>query len=444
MFCSRWIINGMLLSWLVLLPVFSYGQTMEEEIKILKDRIELLEKKMAEKELEQPLPMEPALEERIFSLEREVDRLGYSAELLETLSSIEAGGDLTLIMQQAERNKRGKDKGDLSTSADLELRLPVGPFGILFTRANVGQGEGVAKWLPNNFSGPNADLEFDDSRFQWVEAWFGTTFPWPSIKDQRFSTNVGKMDPTAFFDTNRLANAETDQFIADLFVNNLGIDWGGDDNGYGFGSRLAHRFTSINQKGLTVEGSLGYFDGDGDFSDTFRDPFLIAELSVNRSYNGLEGNYHFYAWQNDQNHTEWKNYNGNGKRNRGFGFSIDQDISSNLAFFTRYGYQDPDVSKFDQVITMGGRIVGNHWRRARDHLGVAYGMSHISKDYKKHSLEIDGYKADENEHYFEFYYRYNIWGDVAVTPDIQYVINPGGGEDGDGPWIFGLRLQVNF
>src|SRR3990172_7390450 len=442
MSCYRWIISGMVLGWLILLPIPSLGLTMEEEIKLLKARIELLEKKLVEKETG-----EPVVEERVQYLEREVDRLGYRqypAQLLETISSVEAGGDLTLIMQRTENNTGRKNKGDLSTSADLNLGLPVGPYGNLFFRADVGQGEGVAKWLPNTFSGPNSDLEFDDARFQWVEAWFGTTYPWPSIYDQRFSFNMGKMDPTAFFDTNRLANTETDQFMADLFVNNLGIDWGGDDNGYGFGSRLAYRFTSIYQKGLTVEGSLGYFDSDGDFSDTFREPFVIAELDINRRYYGLEGNYRLYAWQNNREHSVWKNPDGNGKHNKGFGFSIDQGISSNLALFARYGYQDPQVSQFDQVITLGSRVIGNRWHRAKDHLGFAYGLSRISKDYKKHSLDVDGYKADKNEHYFELYYRYNLWGDVAITPDIQYVLNPGGDGDKDGLWILGLKLQVNF
>ena len=49
MSCYRWIISGMVLGWLILLPIPSLGLTMEEEIKLLKARIELLEKKLVEK-----------------------------------------------------------------------------------------------------------------------------------------------------------------------------------------------------------------------------------------------------------------------------------------------------------------------------------------------------------------------------------------------------------
>lgn len=436
-----------LISLLLLLPAHSQGTEVVEEIMKLKARIELLEKKLAEKETREASPEEGALEERVEYLERETERLGYRkypVGFFEALSGIETGGDLTLILQRTGNNTGRKDREDLSTSADLNLGLPAGPYGKLFFRANVGQGEGVAKFLPSTFSGPNSDLEFDDPRFQWVEAWLGATYPWPSIYDQRITFNIGKMDPTAFFDTNRLANTETDQFMADLFVNNLGIGWGGDDNGYGFGGRVAYRFTSIYQKGLTIEGSLGYFDSDGDFSGTFRKPFLITELDINRRYYGLDGNYRFYLWQNNRDHIEWRNPEGGGKQNQGFGFSMDQDLSNNLALFARYGYQDPEVSQFDQVITLGGRIIGNPWRRAKDYLGFAYGLSLVSKDYQKHSPKIDGYRADKHEHYFEVYYKYNLFGNLSLTPDLQYVINPGGDDDKDGLWVFGLRLQVNF
>ena len=49
--------------------------------------------------------------------------------------------------------------------------------------------------------------------------------------------------------------------MADIFVNNLAVETGGDGNGYGPGVAVGYRFTSIYNKGLNVKGSIGLFEG---------------------------------------------------------------------------------------------------------------------------------------------------------------------------------------
>lgn len=93
-------------------------------------------------------------------------------------------------------NSQGyRDKTEASYSGDLFLIVPAGPYGNVYFRGDVG----------------------------WTE------FPIPDIRDKRLELTIGKMNPTALFDGNTVANSETNQFLADIFVNDLALEFGGKD-----------------------------------------------------------------------------------------------------------------------------------------------------------------------------------------------------------------------
>ena len=69
-----------------------------------------------------------------------------------------------------------------------------------------------------HFSGPNADLEYNDPQFTLAEAFYWTSFPVPDVRDHRLELTIGKIDPSGIFDANEVANSETDQFMADLLL----------------------------------------------------------------------------------------------------------------------------------------------------------------------------------------------------------------------------------
>ncbi|MBI2058476.1 MAG: carbohydrate porin [Nitrospirae bacterium] len=397
---------------------------------------------------------EREVDERIVVLEDEVERLGYrqktGTSVLESLSGLELGAGLTMVnhatLNNDENSPSGGDTAETSLSGDLSILFPLGTYGLGLTRLLAGQGDGIAPHLPPTFSGPNADLEVNEDSFKLAEAWFGAELPYPSFRDKRVSFAVGKIDPAGFFDQNAVAGDETHSFLADLFVNNLSIDWGGDDNGYGLGTRFAYRFTSIFNKALSVEGQVGVFEGDGDFARPFDHPFLIGELDVSRSYYGLKGNYRFYVWTNQTDHQDFADVARTGRSNWGFGTSLDQQVMSGLALFLRYGRQDPRVGRSDQVVTVGGRLVGNAWNRGGDLLGLAAGYAHTSGDYSDAAPELDEGNPKGGEMYAEAYYTYKIQavGGLNLSPDVQYVRDPGGDKAADDFYIFGLRLQLDI
>ncbi|MEK7850528.1 MAG: carbohydrate porin, partial [Deltaproteobacteria bacterium] len=349
--------------------------------------------------------------------------------------------DLSFFLQGFSVDGEGRTDG--SYSGDLFLTIPVGPRGNIYMRGGVGEGEVIAGDLPPTFSGPNADLGFNEPKFTLVEAWYWTSFPIPDLRDQRLELTIGKVDPAGIFDANAMANSETDQFIADTFVNNLAIEFEGD----GAGVALGYRFTSIYSTGMEVVGRVGLFEGDisgeGTFSRVFDRPFVIGELDIKTSYYGLGGNYRIYGWVNQNSHSTWDGSDDD-ETNQGFGLSLDQRVSNDVTLFARYGIQDEDVSNFGQVVTVGGQIIGNGWRRGNDAIGIAYGLSKTSDKYEDVSLATDGYEANGDEHYIEAYYKYYANANLTISPDLQYVVNPGGDEEKDAILIYGARMQLTF
>lgn len=434
---------------LVIVPLFNAAPVFAED-DALKKRIEGLEKRTQELERteEEEKGRWEELTGHVETLEKELTMVDYRTgrirALEEKVGALTIGGDLSFFLQGVVNNAEGlpvsKDKADASYSGDIFLIVPSGPYGNIYLRGEVGQGEGIATLLPPTFSGPNADLGFTEPKFELAEAWYWTSIPYPDIRDQRPELTIGKIDPAALFDANAVANSETSQFIADIFVNNLALEFGD-----GPGLSMAYRFTSIYNKGLNVAGRVGLFEGDGDFKDVLDRPFLIAELDIWRPYYGLNGNYRVYGWTNRNKHTDLLDSGKDDISNQGFGLSIDQQLTNDITLFARYGMQDKDVSKNDQVLTIGGQIIGNDWRRANDTVGVAYGASHVSDKYKEASLTLDGYEADADyENYIEVYYRYWANQNLSISPDVQYIINPGGDEEKDNIFVYGIRMQATF
>lgn len=433
----------------LVIPSYSFA---EDEAASFKERMKNVEERV--EELEREHSKEKGLMEEIKThvetMENELDMVDYRTgrirALKEKVDAFSIGGDLSLILQGILKNDNGRDgKADGSYSADLFLIKPAGPYGNVFFRGDIGQGDGIAPLSPPTFSGPNADLEFNKPSFELVEAWYWTQFPIPDTKDRRLELTAGKMDPTAIFDTNKVANSENSQFLANIFVNNPALEFGGDSNGYGAGLSTGYRFTSIYDKGLKVIGRFGLFEGDGDFKDIMDRPFIITELDINRPYYGLDGNYRFYAWTNQRKHTDLLDPAKDNLPNKGFGLSIDQKVSDDVTLFARYGLQDKKVSRLDQVFTVGGQLIGNSWRRGNDAIGVAYGASHVSKKFKAASPGLFGYEASASfEHYIEAYYKYWANKNLSISPDIQYIVNPGGDGGKDDIFIYGVRAGVAF
>jgi hypothetical protein len=362
-------------------------------------------------------------------------------------------GWLTMIAQGTNGSKdastnKDADKSEGSLSADIffDTKLDGGKF---FLHLDIQQGMGLVNIPPllvapnGNATGPNNDIEsFNSDQVHVDEAWYETTFG-----NEKWVLTLGQLDPTAYFDTNNYANNERFQFIANQFGNNPTLEFGGTGNFYGPGVRLAYTPTD------NWVFSFSSIDSDGDYSSMFTRPFIIGEVDYARE-DGT-GNYRFYAWQNPQPH--YLNSGGAylfatavgdpsvdktdllGDENRGFGISIDQELTKDLGVWMRFGEQDETVAQFYRHISTGLQLTGDFIGRSEDVAGIGIGITQLSDDYKATNPDLEN-----QEQFFEAYYNFALTNALQLTPDIQFYNKPVGDGTKNSLTVYGVRAGVLF
>ncbi|MFZ2406284.1 MAG: carbohydrate porin, partial [Methylobacter sp.] len=259
----------------------------------------------------------------------------------------------------------------------------------------------------------------------------------------------GKLDPTAYFDNNDVANDETTQFLGRIFRNSLVIEF--PDNAAGM------RFCFL--PGDSVELCYGVFDGNSDWERVGDNLFNMGQVTLKTGFFNVPGNYRIYGWHNNVNHTKWLNTEKTKEPGYGFGFSFDQKAVEIATVFLRYGWQNPKVFNPDSMAigdlnyslshswSAGFQLEGKPWGREKDVFACAVGQAIASRDYKQAGESLDPARRAKPEGHLEAYYRISVYDHLSISPDFQYIWNPFGkdvADDVNGVFIGGLRAQVDF
>lgn len=401
----------------------------KSELEELKQRIEDLEKRVKSTEV--------------------VDELGHKFHPIHSIYGLKIGGGLTVTAQGVLHDKSNNQRGAGAISADIALESPVGKDGRAVAILDFQRGAGLQN-LPSfftspngNTSGVNADIEsFNNDQIHV------TQFYYEHNMTSDLTATIGQLDITGYFDSNEFANNERTQFLANLFVNNPAIEFGGSADFYSPGIRLT--YGPVEAMDVTI----GAFEGNGDYVDMFNKLFLMAEMNFKLKPLDREGNYRVYYWNRQGRDSLTNTANPDDANllkaeNKGAGLSMDQVIADGVGIWLRAGFQRKKVAQFDRFIGGGLNIGGDTFGRANDVMGIGYGIAMIGKDYKDYKKSASsGFKAG-TEHYMELYYNIAI-ADAAqntgfhISPDIQYVINPGGDASAAKAFIYGIRLQTFF
>lgn len=365
-------------------------------------------------------------------------------------------GSVTASAHGVKRDSDPSPGGEAAFSADLVVESPVGEHGRAVVVLDFQRGGGIDfgsvgtgfATAPNGAAtGYNADIEgFNDTSVHVTQAYYEHT------ANERLTLSVGQLDITGYFDANGFANDERAQFMAPVFVNNPVIEFGGSEDFYSFGITA----TSAPIENLSV--TVGAFEGDGDYVDTFDKPFVMAEVGYAAKPFGLDGNYRLYYWYRAARpdldpataDAEFTATPTNAALlntfNNGVGLSIDQMVSDAVGIWLRAGIQREEVAQFDKFVGAGVNVSGGLFGRANDQMGLGYGASFMSQTYEDYLGA--GFDAAP-EHYFEVYYNYAVAHagpdeGFHVSPDFQYIVNPGGDDNADSAFIYGVRLQTYF
>lgn len=145
-----------------------------------------------------------------------------------------------------------------------------------------------------------------------------------------------------------------------------------------------------------------------------------------------------------------------GGRKYGLGMNMDQEITNDIDFFARIGWNDgKDVSwaftEIDRTISGGFSIKGNKWKRAKDVIGIGGAINGVSPIHKSF-LEDGGYgfivgdgKLNYgHEQIIEAYYNAMLSKFFWLTLDYQFVKNPGYNKDRGPVNVFGIRGHIEL
>jgi high affinity Mn2+ porin len=294
----------------------------------------------------------------------------------------------------------------------------------------------------------------------------------PSIvSSRRLEVSAGKLAVTDVFDLNRYANATRWQYMNWGLFQNSAWDCAADTRGYSNGVAVSW----INPGWTLRAGSFqmptlangNHFDPDlrrahGDEVELTADMPVIGTVVRGLAY---------------LNHARMGNYaeaiaiaraagmtpdivadDKPGRSKYGYALNIEQPLadSGETGLFARLGWSDGANETFvftevDRAASIGAQISGAHWGRAADRLGIAglvHGIASAHQQYLAAGglgfLLGDGALTYGHEEIVEGFYRGQVTEYLQISPDVQYVRNPGYNRDRGPATVFGLRLNLRY
>jgi hypothetical protein len=443
--------------WMVLLALIFVAGTggraladnaqIRKEIQSLKERIEELEQKLEEQE--------SLTKRQAAKTEKNIeDKIGEALE--ERFGSLEIHGGAVLYYQGSQVHQLNGENADSPSgagfTADLELTwkpaLPLVEDGKFYARIHAGDGTGADRGgRPNNpvnvllanlntIADDNTDG--NDTNLNLLEAFYTHEF-----FDKTLNLNAGKTKSLLFLDGNAFANNDKKQFVGKPFVNNSVLDseseyaplLGGEWNPL---EMLAFSVVGTSTSRPYVEGTPLENTAKSNYDNVFSTPFLGSQLTVSPKFGEREGNYRLYSWYAGYNHSKLDSdrnpIDGQKDKGWGVGISADQQVTEIIGLFGRFAWNNDDVYVVQWEASGGVNLKGLIPGRAEDNLGVGFAAL----------TPGDRYSENDPEYHLEAYYRLAVTENLAFTPDLQYVWNPGGDSSNDGIFAGMVRGEFNF
>jgi high affinity Mn2+ porin len=140
----------------------------------------------------------------------------------------------------------------------------------------------------------------------------------------------------------------------------------------------------------------------------------------------------------------------------GFALNLEQEITPSIGVFSRLGWNNGATESWaftevDRTASLGTSIKGTLWNRADDITGAAVivnGLSNVHASYLAEGGEGfllgDGGLNYAPEEIVEVYYLYKLSRPVGISPDFQFVKNPGYNADRGPAAIYALRFHYEI
>ena len=123
--------------------------------------------------------------------------------------------------------------------------------------------------------------------------------------------------------------------------------------------------------------------------------------------------------------------------------TVEAELMDNVSGWLRVGLANSTLNPTSHYVGTGIVLSAPFEGRENDQLGIAIAAAMNGDDFKA-QLFNDGSIAADGEYNIELSYRYQINDNLAIQPDVQYIINPGGTKDLKNALVLGIHLKVGF
>jgi hypothetical protein len=295
-------------------------------------------------------------------------------------------------------------------------------------------------------------------------------FPGPEPAT-RLEIKAGKLALTDDFDQNRYANSARLQFMNWGLFNATAWDYAADTRGYTFGVLAAwvHPAWTLRaasaQMPTLANGNVfdQHFDrARGDNLELQLGPWsrgTIVRLLVYQNHarmgiyreaieRGLAAGTPPDIVADDKE----------GRAKHGFGLNVEQPLADRgeTGLFLRLGWNDGRTEDFvftevDRQVSGGIQVAGNAWHRPDDRLGLGTTVHGLSRDHRDYLaagglgfLLGDGALRYGWEEILELYYRFQLAKAWQLSPDVQYIRDPGYNRDRGPATVLALRVNWHW
>jgi len=363
---------------------------------------------------------------------------------------IEISAGITAAVQGASGNNdpndaSATDDSDYTHSVDIEIASEIEPGHRVVVALETGHGNGTNARVGSStfrpFYDPYSTVVSDTNHKEAVTV--SAAYYEGMFYEGKVMLMVGKMDCHSQIDQNAFANDETTQFLAGPFVRQAGAlypELGKQGQYYATGIMLMLMPADVVDITLMAAnpeedrlGKHGHFAG---------------QLNLKPKLLGLDGNYRFYYLKD---YRDFQNIqDGTISSSNGLGVSFDQYLTENTGLFFRYGAQDAKgrvldadgvvagIDPLESVISGGLYFNGGAWDRKDDAMGIGYAVGKMKADLAALDTTFSG-----DQTMWEAFYRWQAFGKLGLTPDIQVHGNLPRAEKRS-ITVIGLRAQLDF
>ena len=287
----------------------------------------------------------------------------------------------------------------------------------------------------------------------------------------RIEIKGGKLAPTDDFDQNRYANNGRTQFLNYAFLFNTAWDYASDTRGYSIGASIAFVHPTwrlifgsyqvpTTRNGMILDSEIYHARGDNVELSLLpnRIGTVIRLLAFHNE--GRMGDYREAMAIGAATGTVPSTLADEqpGRTKYGFGVNIEQPLANNgdTGLFARLGWANGanstwSYTEVDRQASMGLQVSGVNWGRSDDRFGIGVAADGLTGSHRHYLAEGgigmligDGALSYGLEEVCEAYYRIQLGRFVQLSPDFQYIENPGYNRDRGPVKVYGMRLHISY